>query len=291
MLRWHEGGDRGDPKAAAGRGWYRGAAECALDLARATGCVITGARAFGGEWPVVHGDGWLAAPALPLALQWSGGEGVDAAYSVRDGVVWREAAGVEAPFLTTSTSGPDPGEAFDLLWFGDCERYTLRRGTLAVEDLFAVVELPVDRAAVERLVVRARRVDPTVLDGLVFAPAGGPATITVNRAGELNRGEEWRDAERFLRGRADVERTERCGDRLIAHTARGSSPVFSCENRRDGWALKLEGGDYPLTGLVMRRRGPTLSLSAGLHPALDPLAPGMRGRLAFDLRSDLVSLG
>lgn len=291
VLRWHEGGGRGEAEAPAERGWYLGAAECALDLARATGCAVTGARAFGGDWPVIHGDGWLVAPALPLALPWSGGEGVDAAYAWRDHAVWREAAGIEEPFLTTSASGPGPGTAFDLLWFGDCERYTLRRGTLAVEDLFATVEVPADRGTIERLVVRARRVDPAVLDGLVFAAAGGPTTITVNRAVELNRGGDWRDAERFLRARADVERTDRGGDRVVAHTAGGSSPVFSCEDRLDGWVLKLIAGDYPLTGLEMSRRGETLSLSADLHPAIDPLAPGMRGRLAFDLRSDLVSLG
>ena len=291
VLRWHEGGGRDEPEAPAGRGWYRGAAECALDLARATGCGVTSARAFGGDWPVIHGDGWLVAPALPLALPWSGGEGVDAAYVWRDHGVWREAVGIEEPFLTTSASDPAPGTAFDLLWFGDCERYTMRRGTLAVEDLFAVVELPAVRGTIERLVVRARRVDPEVLDGLVFAPAGGPATITVNRAVELNRSGDWRDAERFLRARADVERTDRSGDRLVAHTAGGSSPVFSCEDQPDGWVLKLVAGDYPLTGLEMSRRGATLSLSADLHPAVDPLAPGMRGRLAFDLRSDLVSFG
>ncbi len=291
MLRWHEGDGSGEPGAPSARGWYRGAAECALDLARLTECGVTRARAFGGDWPVVRGDGWLVAPALPLPLTGSGGDGVDAAYVWRGHAVWREAAGIEEPFLTTSVDDPSPGAAFDLLWFGDSERYTLRRGTLAVEDLFAVVGLPADHATLDRLLVRGRRVDPAVLDGLAFAATGGPATITVNRAVRLNRGDDWRDAERFLRARADVERTDRHGDRLVAHTARGSSPVFRCEDRADGWVLKLDSGDYPLTGLEMCRRGGALSLSAELHPAIDPLAPGMRGRLAFDLRSDLVSLG
>lgn len=290
VLRWHEGGGRGEPGSPSGRGWYRGAAECAFDLARATGCVVSSARAFGGDWPVVRGDGWLVAPALPLALPRAGGAGVDAAYVWRDHAVWREAAGVEELFLTTSAAGPVPGTAFDLLWFGDCERYILRHGTLAVEDLFAVVELPTDRGTLERLLVRGRRVDPAVLDGLVFAPAGGPATITVNRSVELNRGEDWRDPERFLRARADVDRTNRRGDQIVAHTARGASLVFRREDRDGGWALILDAGDYPLTGLEMCRRGTTLSLSADLNPDVDPLAPGMRGRLAFDLRSDLVSL-
>ena len=34
-----------------------------------------------------------------------------------------------------------------------------------------------------------------------------------------------------------------------------------------------------------------LILSATLDPRIDALAPGMRGRLIFDLRSDLVALG
>ena len=183
------------------------------------------------------------------------------------------------------------GEAFDLLWFGDCERYTLRGGTLAVEDLFAAVELPADHGTIERLVVRARRVDPAVLDGLDFAPAGGPATITVNRAVELNRGEDWRDAERFLRARADVERTDRRGERSGRPHRQGILTGFPLREPTRWVDLETGCGDYPLTGLEMCRRGATLSLSADLHPALDPLAPGMRGRLAFDLRSDLVSLG
>ncbi len=32
-----------------------------------------------------------------------------------------------------------------------------------------------------------------------------------------------------------------------------------------------------------------VSLRATLGPSIDPLAPGMRGRLAFDLRADLVA--
>jgi hypothetical protein len=232
----------------------------------------------------------LVAPALPLVLTGSGGEGVDAAYSWRDGAVWREAAGVEELFLTTTNAGPIPGSAFDLLWFGDCERYCLRGGTLAIEDLFALVELPVDLGTLARLLVRGRRLDPAILAGLAVSPADAPAKITVNRAVELIPEDEWRDPERFLRARADIERTDRRGDRIFVHTATGEAPVFKSRVLADGWVMELDEGDYPLTGVSMRRRGAALSLAADLHPTLDPLAPGVRGRLAFDLRSDLVNL-
>ncbi len=287
VLRWGEGDSTREPAEP-----YRveGVTECARRLARAIGADVSSARAFGREWPVVEAAGWLVAPAMPLALTAAGGDGLDAGYRLCDGAVWREAAGVERLFLTTNAAEPVPGAPFDLLWFGDSERYTLRRGILEVDDLFAQVEVPVDHSILERLLVRARRVETTVLDGLAFDRGDAPAVITVNRAAALTPTESWRDPERFLRARADVERTERRGDRVEVKTVAGATVVFLCEGRGDGWSLRLEGGDYPLTELTLCRQEVTLSLSAVLHPAVDPLAPGMRGRLAFDLRSDLVAL-
>jgi hypothetical protein len=204
--------------------------------------------------------------------------------------VWREAAGAERLFLTTNAADPAPGAPFDLLWFGDGERYTLRHGILEVDDLFAAVELPVDHATLERLLVRERRVDAAVLDGLDLDRPDAPALITVNRAAELNPVETWRDPERFLRSRVNIELSQRRGDRIDAETVGGTPVTFLCEDRADGWTVRLEAGAYPMTALSLRRRKATLSLSVVLHPDVDPLAPGMRNRLAFDLRSDLVAL-
>jgi hypothetical protein len=290
VLRRREGDSAQAAAETAVRGGFESVAACARRLARATGAEVSTARAFGGEWPVIEGAGWLVAPAMPLALTAAGGDGLDAGYRLCDGAVWREAAGVERLFLTTEAAGPDAGAPFDLLWFGDSERYTFRRGILAVDDLFAEIEIPVDHATLERLLVRARRVDAAVLDGLAFDRPEAPAVITVNRGAALTPAESWRDPERFLRSRADVERTARRGDHIDVETVGGAAAAFLCEDRDDGWTVRLDAGDYPLTALSLRRLGVTLSLSAVLHPAVDPLAPGMRGRLAFDLRSDLVAL-
>ncbi len=291
-LRWcAENDGESDPAQAAARGWFRGVKECAQYLADLTDATIAPGRAFGGEWPVLGNDDWLMAPAAPLALIGSVGEGVDAAYSRRDGAVFREAAGKEELFLAAATAEPAPGRQFDLLWFGDSERYTLSQGILEVEDLFALLEVPTERALLERHLVRGRRVEPGVLDGLAWGPSDAPATITVNRAAALDLDQGWSDPERYLRARADVERTERQGAGIVVHAASGMKPVFQTEDRDDGWTLMLEEGEYPITGFSMRRRKTMLSLTVNLHPVIDPLRPGMRERLAFDLRSDLVALG
>jgi hypothetical protein len=287
VLRRQEGDHVDEPSA---RGGFESVTACARRLARSTGAAVSPARAFGGEWPVVRGEGWLVAPAMPLAVTAVPGDGLDAGYRWCGDAVWREAAGIERLFLTMNVAGPDPGAPFDLLWFGDGERYTLRRGLLAVEDLFARVEIPVDRAVLERLLVRARRVDAAVLCGLAFDRPDEPAVMTVNRSAALTPAETWRDPERFLRSRADVERTTRRGDRIDVQRVGGVGAAFLIEDRGDGWTVRLDAGDYPLTALSLRRHEGTLSLSAILDPAVDPLAPGMRGRLAFDLRSDLVAL-
>ncbi len=290
VLRWDGGdGPRESSEPAAGSR-VESVATCAGRIARATGLVASTARAFGGEWPVVEEEGWLVAPALPLFLTAAGGDGPDAGYRLCDGEVWREAAGVESLLLTTRTVEEDPGAPFDLLWFGDSERYTVRHGMLEVDDLFAHVELPVDHAALERLLVRARRVEAAVLDGLACHRPDAPAVITVNRAAVLTPAENWRDPERFLRARSDIERTTRQGDLVDAETLSGGKAVFLCEELSDGWTARVVAGDYLLTALSLRRQESALSLSAVLHASVDPLAPGMRGRLAFDLRSDLVAL-
>ena len=101
-LRWSdaEEGSR-DPAEVAGRGWFRGARECARHLASLTGAPTSTAWAFGEEWPVVAAAEWLVAPGMPLVLSSAAGVGADAAYTRRGSTVYREAAGREKIFLTT----------------------------------------------------------------------------------------------------------------------------------------------------------------------------------------------
>jgi hypothetical protein len=291
VVRWGEADPASDPTAARRRGWFRGADECARYLADRTGADLGTGVAFGGEWPILGNGGWLIAPAMPLVLVGTGGDAPDAAYLRRGDTILREAAGLETCFLTISEAAPPPGQPFDLLWFGDTERYVVRRGKLEVDDMFARLELPLDREWLEKHLVRGRRVDGGVLDDLAGGPPGGAATVTVHRQAALHPGKGWRDPERFLGARADIARTERRGGVLEAYTAHGANPRFESEVRDDGWTLVLQDGFYPLTALTVRHHTAWLSLTATLHPTVDPLRPGMRGRLAFDLRSDLVALG
>ena len=67
--------------------------------------------------------------------------------------------------------------------------------------------------------------------------------------------------------------------------------VFSFTEDQDGWQLDRQAGAYAYTRLSLMRRGDALWLRGVLDATMDPLAPGMRERLAFDLRADLVALG
>jgi hypothetical protein len=67
--------------------------------------------------------------------------------------------------------------------------------------------------------------------------------------------------------------------------------VFSRESTADGWSLILREGAYVFTEIRVERRGAALCVIATISDRIDGLAPGMRGRMIFDLRADLVALG
>lgn len=290
-LRRHEGDGEANPAAVSDRGWFLGVDECARFLESSCGGELRPARGFGGRWPVVSTPEWLVAPAVPLVVSRHGGDGVDAAYELRGETIWREAGGVEARLIELGDDNACPGEPFDLLWFGESERWVLRRAMLVIDDLFAEVELPATRALLEKLLVRGRRLEPAVLDGLSFDAPTGRARLAVRRPAALTSPDTSPDPEKLFLARADVERVARRGDLLELVTAHGDRAVFSCREEANGWRATLEEGNYPLTGFSLRILGDVLELSADLDARLDPLAPGLRGRLAFDLRSDLVTLG
>ena len=187
--------------------------------------------------------------------------------------------------------GPGGGGAFDLLWFGSAERYLLRAGVLEVEDLFSVARVRAPRSLVERLVVRGLRVDPEVLDGVVGSEREAPPEIEVRRPVELVAGELWRDPAAVLAARADIRSVARHGEEITAETAREKTVVFRLAEDARGWRLFTWDGDYPLRTLGLLERAGHLVFTATLGTAIDLFAPGVRGRLAFDLRSDLIALG
>lgn len=291
-LRWRPAAGSRHPDMVVESGWFGGPAECARVLGRLFRAGAARGAAFGAVWPYLEAAGVVVAPAVPVAAQAVEEQGPDGAYQVAGGAVVREAVGQRQVVLSCSDGTPDQqGAPFDLLWFGDSERYLLRDGSLEVEDLFSKLTLAGARPRIERLLVRGRRVDPEALDGVPGAGREAPATMEVRRPLELLPDDAWRDPEVLLAQRADIRRLERRGDEIVAETELGTDVLFRVAEEGHGWRLFAWEGDYPLRTIALVERHGWLVLSTSLDRGIDPLAAGMRGRLAFDLRSDLVALG
>ena len=198
--------------------------------------------------------------------------------------------GVVDLFLTSDPSRPAPGAPFDLLWFGGFERFAVRDETLEIEDLFGVLRTPASPQLLEGLLVRSRRVAVEVLADVPVTHAAGPQTVEVRRAEDLSQGDRWRDPSRFLAARADIEIAFPRGPGVEAREVGGATAIFECVEDEDGWVLTLREGRYVFTEIRATRAGKMISLGATLDNEVDALAPGMRGRLIFDLRADLVTL-
>jgi len=234
--------------------------------------------------------GRLLAPALPVALSSTETTGPDGHYHISAGVVWREAVGERRPFLATDGARAAPDGAFDLLWFGGGERYLLRGGILDIEDLYSVTRIRATRQLVARLLLRALRVDSEVLDGLSFSDRAARSEVEVRRPRELLAGSGWRDPERVLAIRTDIQSVVRRGDQLIARTERDQVVQFNVVEEARGWRVYTWEGDYLYRTLALFQVNDVVSYSGTVDAEVDVLASGIRGRLAFDLRSDLVAL-
>jgi len=291
-LRWHAEVGARDPDTVVESRWFAGPAECARVLGRVFRGTTARGGAFGSPWPFLEAAGAVIAPALPVVAAADEQQGPDGAYRLGKGTVWREAIGERRALLVTN-GGPPARDAsgFDLLWFGDSERYLLRGGIVEVEDLFSKLSVPAPRELVERLVVRGLRADAQALEGLVFRDRQAPAEVEVRRPTALVGKDLWRDPAAVLARRVDIRRVERRGDELAAETRRDKTVVFRLVEEPRGWRLFTWDGDYPFRTLALHERAGHLSFSVTLGPELDPFGAGIRGRLAFDLRSDLVALG
>jgi len=291
-LRWRAAVGVRDPETVVESRWFAGPAECHRVLARVFRGATARGTAFASTWPLLEAAGVVVAPALPVAASADEQPGPDGVYELDRGTVWREAVGERQPLLCSgSGAAPGGGDAFDLLWFGTTERYLLRAGTLEIEDLFSVARVRATRSLVERLVVRGLRVDPEVLEGVAGSEREAPPEIEVRRPVGLVAGELWRDPAAVLAARADIRSVARHGDEVAAETAREKTVVFRVAEDARGWRLFTWEGDYPLRTLGLLERAGHLVFTAALGPGLDLFAPGIRGRLAFDLRSDLIALG
>jgi hypothetical protein len=232
----------------------------------------------------------VVAPALPRVVDDRKTVGPDGEYRLAGREVWREAVGAEETYLVADPLQSAPGAPFDLLWFGGSERYLVRAGLLEIDDLFGRVRVPADPQLLERILIRGARCGRGVLASLPNA-AGTPQVIEVRRPTALSHEERVCDAGAFLEGRAVVERVRRNGMVVEVLLVGGREVTFVVEEHASGWRLMRRDGDDVFTGLQLDRTSSTLSLSATLDPRVDVLAPGMRGRLIFDLRSELVVLG
>jgi hypothetical protein len=288
-IRWSANDPGGSDEKALARGWFHGADECARILADHAARDVSLGNGFGGPWPLVWGPSCVIAPALPVVVEKTTTIGADGEYRLVGKEVWREAVGADDCCLVAGSTRNPPGAPFDLLWFGEGERCVVRGGILEIEDLFGRLRVPAEPRLLERILIRGTRRDRGVLSSLPTA-AATTQKVEVRRPAALGDEKRVRDAAALLAARADVERVHRGGSVIEARLAGGRHATFGLEEDASGWQLVRCSGDFVFTELRLDRSSSALSLSATLDPHVDALAPGMRGRLIFDLRSDLVAL-
>jgi hypothetical protein len=290
-LCWAAGDSGRSIDAVLDRGWFEGADECARVLSSVAPVEIVAGAGFGGAWPMLIGAGRVLAPAMPVAVGTDVHGAIDGEYRRAGNSIWREAVGVDEPFLAMAGPQGAPGTPFDLLCFGRSERIILRAGDLEIEDLFGRLTVPGTADLLDRVLVRALRLNPEILSSLRVVGNRTQQVVEVRRASALSADERWRDAAAFLASRADVEGVRSRGGCVEIVCAGNTTASFALDEFVEGWQLTLSDGRYPLTGIHLERRSAVLGVRATLASWVDGLAPGMRGRLIFDLRSDLVALG
>lgn len=263
----------------------------AAALRGAAGGVLLEGRAFGGPWPVVETPVGILAPGLPVLVGRAENPGPDGVYRREGDRVLREAVGAEAVVARLDDDAAALGEPFALLWFGPAERYVLAAGELTVEDLFAAIHLPATDALLDRLLVRGRRLPGPLPSGLAGVPTATEARVEIRRHRELLPGDDAFDPVRILQLRPEVERVRRAQDDLVVRRVDEAPLRFTVVRASAaGWELALVEGRHPFVRLALDQVGSTVRYVGTLHPEIDPLAPGVRNRLAFDLQADLVAL-
>jgi hypothetical protein len=98
------------------------------------------------------------------------------------------------------------------------------------------------------------------------------------------------DPRRYLETRAEASGVAAEGDRYVVKLHSGGRVVFQAAPNSEGWCLRREDGQHPFSAIVLAADGENLELTVELDETIDPMAPGVRGRLAFDLQADLVAL-
>lgn len=285
-------GDAADGDPEPGAGWTIPERE-GERLQRALGGELITGGAFGRSWPVVVLDAAsVVAPGVPVPVASQPADGPDGTYDLTDGAVWRTAASGRRTLLLVTTGDDPPGRPVDLLWFEDTSRWVVHGGTLEIEDAFSRLTVPASPAELERHLVRTRRVDVSVLDGLRSdASPNDRAVLEVWREVELVAPGVVCEPLVLLRGRPEIARFERRGDRLEGVGIDDSRVELDIlDVGPDGWTVERRAGRLPFDRLCLERLGPRVRLSAELVSTVDALQPGVRERLSFDLFADLVAV-
>jgi hypothetical protein len=183
-----------------------------------------------------------------------------------------------------------PGRPFELLWFADRARYLVAGGRLEVEDLFSLLRMGVTRARLKGWLVRDMGVDERVLDDVHIPAQEDRPTIEVRRPRELVAGGRQPTPEELLGVRSGALKARRAGDQITVTTEGDRRVVFTVAEERHGWKAVRWDGEFPYRVVALRCGERAVSLTATLDEGLDPLAPGVRSQVAFDLRSDLISV-
>jgi len=160
---------------------------------------------------------------------------------------------------------------------------------LEIEDLFSKTTCGVDKDQLKHLLVRAERVDETVIEDLSFEGEPHPTVVEVSRILGFTRACQWEPAA-FLESRIDVEKVTARGDRVIIKDVRSEAVEFLVTPQDTGWTLDRMNGRFPFDRLSLHEEGESLVLRATLPPGHDIFSPGLRGRVVFDLNADLRAL-
>jgi len=273
------------------RGYFDGLAECRKALEILTGGEVLSGSAFGISWPWARLEGALVAPGIPVRLFSGEEEGPDGVYRFEGDEVLREAAGEVTPLLECTKMAPEKDVPLDLLCFGAMERYLLQDGLLTIEDLFCRLELPVSRHDLDRILIRGERLNPALIEDLPCRKAeeGGSLTPTLSIARPAET-QFFPEPDAFFGMRADVRKVSPQGDFLKLESHRGDEALFRIERERTAWSAEMKEGRYPLAFVRCSRDQTLLHIEVRPSDELQLLAPGKRGRLAFDLHSDCVLL-
>jgi len=243
-------------------------------------------EAFGISWPWSRVQDAVVSPALPLRLRQTEEDGPDGAYRLQDNRILREAAGEETCFLDFARTGKEEDFPFDLLCFGPMERYLLQGGILEIEDLFCRLRVGISAGKLESLFIRTMRMDPTLIEGLSLPEMEERAVLSIARPADPR----FLDPEAFFRVRADIREVSVSGKEIELHSERDEHAVFRITEEDRHWCAEVISGSYMLQRVDMRLTENHAFLEVFPAEELNLLAPGKRGRLAFDLHSDCVML-